>query len=106
MYKLQAVVSSLKPLSYFVQYYKLAFRIVCGAGPDTLEETVSSFLSRAKSEQKLMTDLEDQREADFGSLVNLCGWDAEPDLEKDFWVFVIVVFYLGTKLDNRGQCHF
>ena len=49
-----------------------------------------------------MTDLEDQREADFGSLVNLCGWDAEPDLEKDFWVFVIVVFYLGTKLEKAN----
>ena len=77
-----------------VQYFKLAFRILAGAGGSVVEEAVSSFLPRS---QVQISERMEQREAEFSSLLNLSGWETESSLEKDFWIYVIVVFYLGTK---------
>ncbi len=35
-----------------------------------------------------------QREADFESVFSLCSGCGEGGLEKEFWVFIIVLFYL------------
>ena len=35
-------------------------------------------------------------QADFASLLNLCGWDKQINLEEDFWVFILILLYLGT----------
>ena len=36
-----------------------------------------------------------QVEGDFFSLLKLCGWDEPVNLEDDFWVFILVLLYLG-----------
>lgn len=72
-------------------YFRLGFRILCSA-PD-LPGAAETFLRQTRVDFSKPVE---QREGDFSSLLNLCGWDGEIDLEKDFWIFIFVVFYLGN----------
>ena len=36
-----------------------------------------------------------EQKNNFASLLNLCGWEEQINLEKDFWTFVIILLYIG-----------
>lgn len=80
----------------FPNYFRLGFRIL-SAAPD-LKGTAETFLGETRVDFSKPVE---QRERDFSSLLNLCGWDGEIDLEKDFWIFILVVFYLEVLSEKR-----
>ena len=86
-------------LQSFPEHYRLGFRILTGAERrERVQETIQTFLTENKLD--FTRDVE-QKEQDFASVLNLCGWDGEISLEQDFWTFIMVLLYLGKYTDMR-----
>ncbi len=107
-------------LDSFPEYFRLGFRLLARNLPtaaaqadqllsssDQLLSSSDQLLSRSdqllsSSDQLLsssdhlnvMSLAPQQREADFESVFSLCSGCGEGSLEKEFWVFIIVLFYL------------
>ncbi|XP_023326763.1 SET and MYND domain-containing protein 4 isoform X2 [Eurytemora carolleeae] len=79
-------------LPSFPQYYRLGFRILARARRcSQVLETIQTFLDEESLDFSRSVE---QQEMDFLSVLNLCGWDANVSLEKDFWTFIMVLLYL------------
>jgi hypothetical protein len=77
-------------LDSFPEYFRLGFRLLARNLP-TAEAQADQLLS---SSDHVMSLAPQQREADFDSVFSLCSGCGEGSLEKEFWVFIIVLFYL------------
>ena len=77
-------------LDSFPEYFRLGFRLLARNLP-TAEAQADQLLS---SSDHVMSLAPQQREADFESVFSLCSGCGEGSLEKEFWVFIIVLFYL------------
>ena len=82
-------------------YFRLGLRVVAGAIHDGSLHT--AIQDKVLPDQQLddtglsqiLLETTQQRPQSFASLLNLCGWQVEPDLQRDFWLYVVVVLYLG-----------
>ena len=89
-------------LPSFPQYYRLGFRILTRARRcSQVLETIQTFLDEEKLDFSRSVE---QQEMDFISVLNLCGWDADISLEKDFWTFIMVLLYLGMNTNPEFDC--
>jgi hypothetical protein len=77
-------------LDSFPEYFRLGFRLLARNLP-TAAAQADQLLS---SSDHVMSLAPQQREADFASVFSLCSGCGEGSLEKEFWVFIIVLFYL------------
>jgi hypothetical protein len=93
-------------LDSFPEYFRLGFRLLARNLPtaaaqadqllsrsDQLLSSSDQLLSRS-DHLNVMSLAPHQREADFESVFSLCSGCGEGSLEKEFWVFIIVLFYL------------
>ena len=77
-------------LDSFPEYFRLAFRLLAG---NLTAETDQLIAGSHCLDLSLTPD--QQQEADFASIFHLCaGGGAEGSLEKEFWLFIIVLFYM------------
>jgi hypothetical protein len=91
-------------LDSFPEYFRLGFRLLArnlptaAAQADQLlsrsDQLLSSSDQLMSSSDHVMSLAPQQREADFESVFSLCSGCGEGSLEKEFWVFSIVLFYL------------
>ncbi len=79
-------------LDSFPEYFRLGFRLLARNLP-TAAAQADQLLS-SSDQLNVMSLAPHQREADFESVFSLCSGCGEGSLEKEFWVFIIVLFYL------------
>ncbi len=110
---ISAHVRQSRVLDSFPEYFRLGFRLLArnlptaAAQADQLLSSSDQLLSRSdqllSSSDQLLSSSDQlnvmslaphQREADFESVFSLCSGCGEGSLEKEFWVFIIVLFYL------------
>ena len=78
-------------------HFRLGFRLLVSATTDQLKSAVDNFLTQSGVDFSVSGGASNrQKEADFTSLLNLCGWDSEARLDEDFWVFIFIALYLGN----------
>ena len=75
-------------LDSFPEYFRLAFRLLAG----NLTAEADQLIAGSHCLDLSLTP--DQQEADFASIFHLCAGGAEGSLEKEFWLFIIVLFYM------------
>jgi hypothetical protein len=86
-------------LDSFPEYFRLGFRLLArnlptaAAQADQLLSSSDQLLS-SSDHLNVMSLAPHQREAAFESVFSLCSGCGEGSLEKEFWVFIIVLFYL------------
>jgi hypothetical protein len=79
-------------LDSFPEYFRLGFRLLARNLPTA--EAQADQLFSSSDHLNVMSLAPHQREADFESVFSLCSGCGEGSLEKEFWVFIIVLFYL------------
>ncbi len=78
-------------LDSFPDYFRLGFRLLA-RNLDTAAVQVDQLLARSEHVDISLTP--QQKEADFASIFSLCSGCGEGSLEKEFWLFIIVLFYM------------
>ena len=84
-------------LHSFPEYFRLGFRLLARNLPAATVDQIDRLLL-------LTPDLKQtpqQKEADFESLFSLCSGSGDGSLEKEFWLFIIVLFYMEVLRRKR-----